>query len=116
MPSLSDRAADVAVRATGNRGIQFNPMIVVAVIGVIIDMVKLYRQCQQFQPSPSEAARRGGWLFRSKVARYSRRHLQLHNLDVALSEPLGEEIRAELATMSDDELLLAARNAELSVF
>jgi predicted NBD/HSP70 family sugar kinase len=111
---LTDRAAAVAGRMCQSKGTQFDPSLILVVIGVIVDAVKLWRQCHQ-TTHVAEAARRAGPLFRRRVWSSAHAHLQAAVKPVDLAQAMTDEVIAEMGRMSDGDVRQVVREIETKV-
>jgi hypothetical protein len=99
---LTDAACAAATRLTPD--LKNNPLVILALVGVLIDVVRLWMACKNKGTSPSQAAREGN----TALLRVATRHARLRLLEQGLSglhaPRVAEAAVAEIGAMPDDRI------------
>lgn len=113
MQTLTDRAAGVAARIENKqKTVGFGITLIITIIGVIINAIRLWQDCKKIHPDPQAAARRAGLWFRHKVKKSAQAELRAQGLDEGLADEVRDECLAEIAGMSNAEVMMVVQEVE----
>jgi hypothetical protein len=91
---------------------KFNVALIIVIAQLIIELVKLYRQCKQHHPKILVAAKLSEALTRARAWRLARKGLLSQNLDVSLAGGIADALCDELYSSSEQQLAALVQEVE----
>lgn len=107
MSVIQDKANAIAADMQQNQAVRhlaIDPFTIMAVVGVIIDLVKLYIQCKKTPQQTAASMQNPGVIERWRLHRVIRHHVDYPEAHAALGQPLFNSTLKVASTVTEDEV------------